>query len=70
MLANIASIEIPPIFMTYLDWLKDQSEAHLRALRSIQPACMTGSSCPALLGEYFRDSFRSIVKEAESWVSG
>jgi uncharacterized NAD(P)/FAD-binding protein YdhS len=23
MLANIASIEIPPIFMTYLDWLKD-----------------------------------------------
>jgi uncharacterized NAD(P)/FAD-binding protein YdhS len=24
MLANIASIEIPPIFITYLDWLKNQ----------------------------------------------
>jgi uncharacterized NAD(P)/FAD-binding protein YdhS len=29
MLANIASIEIPPIFITYLDWLKNQPEAHL-----------------------------------------
>ena len=29
MLANIASIEIPPIFITYLDWLRNQSEAHL-----------------------------------------
>lgn len=29
MLANIASIEIPPIFITYLDWLKQQSAAHL-----------------------------------------
>ncbi|NEM19125.1 NAD(P)-binding protein, partial [Escherichia coli] len=29
MLANIASIEIPPIFITYLDWLKQQNAAHL-----------------------------------------
>lgn len=29
MLANIASIEIPPIFITYLDWLKQQNAARL-----------------------------------------
>lgn len=29
MLANIASIEIPPLFSTYLAWLRTQSEAHL-----------------------------------------
>ena len=55
MLANIASIEIPPIFMTYLDWLKEQSDAHLARLKGDK----------ASLGEYFRDSFRSIVKEAK-----
>ena len=26
MLANIASIEIPPIYITYLTWLQNQSE--------------------------------------------
>ncbi|MFX4316309.1 FAD-NAD(P)-binding protein, partial [Enterobacter sp. 63] len=29
MLANIASIEIPPLFITYLDWLKTQSQTCL-----------------------------------------
>jgi uncharacterized NAD(P)/FAD-binding protein YdhS len=27
MLANIASIEIPPILCTYIDWLKQQSKS-------------------------------------------
>ena len=44
MLANIASIEIPPLFMTYLDWLKRQSEAHLARFKV--PPCMTDSFCP------------------------
>ena len=29
MLANIASIEIPPIFITYLQWLRGQSDGWL-----------------------------------------
>ncbi len=29
MLANIASIEIPPIYITYLTWLQNQSDAYL-----------------------------------------
>ena len=65
MLANIASIEIPPIFMTYLDWLKDQSEAHLARFKVDKTRLHDRQFLPRLLlGEYFRDSFRSIVKEA------
>ena len=65
MLANIASIEIPPIFMTYLDWLKDQSEAHLARFKVDTTRLHDRQFLPRLLlGEYFRDSFRSIVKEA------
>jgi uncharacterized NAD(P)/FAD-binding protein YdhS len=29
MLANIASIEIPPVVVPYLDWLQAQPKAHL-----------------------------------------
>ncbi|MCX8302389.1 FAD-NAD(P)-binding protein [Enterobacter pseudoroggenkampii] len=66
MLANIASIEIPPIFMTYLDWLKGQSEAHLARFKVDKARLHDRQFLPRLLlGEYFRDSFRSIVKEAK-----
>lgn len=66
MLANIASIEIPPIFMTYLDWLKEQSDAHLSRFKVDKASLHDRQFLPRiLLGEYFRDSFRSIVKEAK-----
>ncbi|MER2891073.1 FAD/NAD(P)-binding protein, partial [Escherichia coli] len=66
MLANIASIEIPPIFMTYLDWLKGQSEAHLARFKVDKTTLHDRQFLPRiLLGEYFRDSFRTIVKEAK-----
>lgn len=66
MLANIASIEIPPIFMTYLDWLKEQSEAHLARFKVDKSHLHDRQFLPRLLlGEYFRDSFLSIVKEAK-----
>ena len=29
MLANIASIEIPPLVSTYIDWLRSLDDAHL-----------------------------------------
>ena len=66
MLANIASIEIPPIFITYLDWLKEQSDAHLARFKVDKARLHDRQFLPRLLlGEYFRDSFRSIVKEAK-----
>jgi uncharacterized NAD(P)/FAD-binding protein YdhS len=66
MLANIASIEIPPIFMTYLDWLKEQSDDHLARFKVDKASLHDRQFLPRLLlGEYFRDSFRSIVKEAK-----
>lgn len=66
MLANIASIEIPPIFMTYLDWLKGQSEAHLARFKVDKTTLHDRQFLPRiLLGEYFRDSLRTIVKEAK-----
>ncbi|STV89130.1 acyl-CoA dehydrogenase [Klebsiella michiganensis] len=39
MLANIASIEIPPIQSSYLDWLKAQSRTRLRATAWITTLC-------------------------------
>ncbi|KAI3490704.1 hypothetical protein L1887_44866 [Cichorium endivia] len=66
MLANIASIEIPPIFMTYLDWLKEQSDYHLARFKVDKTRLHDRQFLPRLLlGEYFRDSFLSIVKEAK-----
>jgi uncharacterized NAD(P)/FAD-binding protein YdhS len=66
MLANIASIEIPPIFMTYLDWLKGQSEAHLARFK-VDKTTLDRQFLPRiLLGEYFRDSFRPSSKKLKS----
>lgn len=66
MLANIASIEIPPLFMSYLDWLKGQSETHLARFKVDKSRLHDRQFLPRLLlGEYFRDSFWSIVKEAK-----
>ncbi|HII4319718.1 FAD-NAD(P)-binding protein [Enterobacter cloacae] len=65
MLANIASIEIPPVFMTYLDWLKEQSAAHLARYHVDKASLHDRQFLPRiLLGEYFRDSFLRVVKEA------
>lgn len=64
MLANIASIEIPPLFMTYLDWLKRQSEAHLARFKVDKATLHDRQFLPRiLLGEYFRDSFQTIVQK-------
>lgn len=66
MLANIASIEIPPLFMTYHDWLKGQSEAYLARFKVDKSRLHDRQFLPRiLLGEYLRDSFLSIVKEAK-----
>lgn len=65
MLANIASIEIPPIFLTYIDWLRRQSEDHLARYGVAYSSLHVRQFLPRiLLGEYFRDQFLELVTQA------
>lgn len=65
MLANIASIEIPPIQSSYLGWLKAQSRTRLARYGVDYDALHDRQFLPRiLLGEYFRDQFLALVGEA------
>lgn len=65
MLANIASIEIPPITSTYLDWLREQDETRLARYRVDKEGLHDRQFLPRiLLGEYFRDQFLALVEAA------
>lgn len=67
MLANIASIEIPPLFSTYLDWLKTLSEEHLAGYGVEKSSLHCRQFLPRLLlGEYFRAQFIELVKQAKN----
>ncbi len=67
MLANIASIEIPPIATTYLDWLQDQPDARLRSYGLDSQDLDERQFTPRLLlGEYFRDQLMALVDRARS----
>lgn len=65
MLANIASIEIPPLFSTYLDWLKQQDPLHL-AHYGVQHASLHERQFlpRILLGEYYRSQFLQLTEQA------
>lgn len=68
MLANIASIEIPPIFITYIDWLREQSEACLARYHVRKDSLHERQFLPRmLLGEYFRDRFLALVAQAKAY---
>lgn len=65
MLANIASIEIPPLFLTYLDWLRTQSRDHLARYGVDKSTLHDRQFLPRiLLGEYYRDQFLHLVRQA------
>lgn len=65
MLANIASIEIPPLFSTYLAWLRTQSEAHLAHYGVQKSTLHDRQFLPRiLLGQYFRDQFQALIAQA------
>lgn len=65
MLANIASIEIPPVIGTYLDWLEDQPEGRLRSYGLDPDDLDERQFTPRLLlGEYFRDQLLALVDKA------
>lgn len=65
MLANIASIEIPPIYCTYLEWLQKQEDGHLQRYGVKKETLHDRQFLPRiLLGEYFRDQFLRLVDQA------
>ncbi|WP_279454520.1 FAD-NAD(P)-binding protein [Escherichia coli] len=65
MLANIASIEIPPIYCTYLEWLQKQEDSHLQRYGVKKETLHDRQFFPRiLLGEYFRDQFLRLVDQA------
>lgn len=67
MLANIASIEIPPITCTYLDWLRDQDSGRLARYGVEKESLHERQFLPRiLLGEYFRDQFLALVERGRA----
>lgn len=69
MLANIASIEIPPIKETYLDWLRAQSAPRLQRYGLRHDQLHDRLFTPRLLlGEYFRDQLLKLVRQG--WAQG
>lgn len=66
MLANIASIEIPPIISSYIDWLRRQSVEHLARYGVDHASLHERQFLPRiLLGEYLRDQFLQLVSQAQ-----
>ena len=67
MLSNIASIELPPLEETLLDWLKRQPIDYLRTF-GIDPREIDDRAFyPRLaLGEYFREQFEAILDRARA----
>jgi len=65
MLSNIASIEIPPLEETLIDWLKAQPENRLAALGIDPTEIGERNFYPRLaLGEYFHDQFQALLDRA------
>lgn len=66
MLSNIASIEIPPIEQTLVDWLRSQSDSVLIALGVNRAEIGERTFYPRLvLGEYFHNQCAALLARAE-----
>ena len=67
MLANIASIEIPPIGLTYLDWLRGQSADWLGRYGIEKDKLHDRQFLPRIvLGQYFRDQLHWLVEQGRT----
>ena len=65
MLANIASIEMPPVTTTYLAWLESLSAERLKQYDLTHDDLHDRLFTPRLLvGEYFRDEFLTLCENA------
>jgi uncharacterized NAD(P)/FAD-binding protein YdhS len=67
MLSNIASIELPPLEETLVEWLERQPADHLRTFGIDRRDIDDRAFYPRLaLGEYFRDQFEAILDRARA----
>lgn len=67
MLANIASLEIPPLVDGYLDWLRARSDAMLADYGLRRDELHDRLFTPRLLlGEYYRDQLVSLIGQARA----
>ncbi|WP_103334153.1 FAD/NAD(P)-binding protein [Pseudotabrizicola formosa] len=67
MLANIASIEIPPLVTGYLDWMQAQSDADLARFGLVRADLDERLFTPRLmLGSYFHDQFQQLIARAQA----
>jgi uncharacterized NAD(P)/FAD-binding protein YdhS len=65
MLANIASIEIPPVTETLVDWLQRQPDAVLERLNVLRETIDERTFFPrVVLGEYFHDQLNLLCTKA------
>lgn len=65
MLANIASIEIPPVVIPYLEWLEGRSDAVLARYGLRRADLGERLFTPRLLlGEYYRDQLLTLIRDA------
>ncbi len=65
MLANIASVEIPPLGASLVDWLQAQPDARLGAMGIDRNQIDDRAFYPRLvLGNYFHDSFDALLDRA------
>jgi uncharacterized NAD(P)/FAD-binding protein YdhS len=65
MLSNIASIEIPPIEQSLVDWLDGQTDDHLAQLGMDRREIDERAFYPRLLlGEYFCDQLQALLRRA------
>lgn len=62
MLANIASIEIPPIYCTYLEWLQKQEASHLQRYGVKKKPCTIVSFTANSAGRIFPRSIFTISR--------
>lgn len=66
MLANIASIEIPPIGITYLEWLRAQPADWLGRYGIAKDRLHDRQFLPRIvLGQYFRDQLHWLVEQGQ-----
>lgn len=67
MLANIASIEIPPLPQPLVDWLRSQTDARLASLGIAREDIDDRAFYPRLaLGEYLSSQFMTLVNQGRS----
>ncbi|UTF59019.1 FAD/NAD(P)-binding protein [Gilvimarinus sp. DA14] len=67
MLANIASIEIPPLACSYLDWLQDQSHVFLSKYRVKKESLHDRQFLPrVLLGHYFHNQLQRLIERGQN----